>query len=396
MRKRIERWLAAGAAVVAAFVAAACTDDGPMGTIGAQLSAATYPAPAGLVTAEGFSFYPYTLNDFEAEDQDPINLVFTGNVDPRQIRAALLALPDGDRTGFGFPNAFPFNCTWKDAFGGDDQVTFAADQWTGSVIQLECGDYIPGRFHLRLFPAGDHTVGNAHFEVFIPGTTTHQVLTWELAEQLVTVDFVRTGIAAPTGVAGGINAAPYFRVIEEQVYDGLPPGLQALAWTIDDDTHGMTTDGNATVFAIFGTATPVAGTWERSQVFQWNLGPYPKPFCATADVPYVHIGGSVTLWQADALTESGEYTRDFKAEGALDITPIDLSTGQPDFSRTYKAIIRQHQLASFWEGMLALSVQIRQSEIPPGGGLERGRMTSMLQLGPNGKTSFSSSETCSP
>jgi hypothetical protein len=395
MQRHIKRWLATGAALFAAFTAAACTDDGPGGVVGAQLSAASYPAPAGLVTVDGFTFLPYTLNHFEAESQDPINLVFTGNVDPRQIRAALLALPDGDRTSFGFPNTFPFNCTWNDAFGGDDQVTYAADQWTGSVIQLECGDYIPLRFHLRLFPAGDRTVGNAHFEVFISGTTSHRVLNWEIAEQLVTVDLIRTGIAAPTGAAAGINAAPYFKLIEDEIYDALPPDLQALTYPVSENVHGAPTDGNAPVFTVFGTATPVPEVTERTQVFQWDFGPYPKPFCATADVPYVHIGGTVTMWQADALTESGEYTRDFKAEGTLDVTPIDLSTGQPDFSRTYKAIVRQHQLASFWEGMLSVSVQIKQSEVPPIG-LERGRSTSMLQLGPNGRTSYTASENCSP
>jgi hypothetical protein len=394
MRRRIERWLATGAVAAAAFIVTACTDEGPTGTIGAQLSAATYPAPAGLVTVDGFTFLPYTLDHFETESQDPINLVFTGNVDPRQIRAALLALPDGDRTSFGFPNAFPFDCTWKDAFGGDEQVTYAADGWTGSVIQLQCGEYDPVRFHLRLFPAGDRTIGNAHFEVFIPGTTDHQVLNWEIAEQLVTVDLVRTGIAGPTGSAAGINAAPYFRIVREEVYDALPPALQGLTSPVSENVHAMPTDGNATVLTMFGTAELVPATREQTRVFQYDIVT-DKPFCATADVPYVYISGPVTFWQADVLTERGEYTRDFKAEGTLEITPIDLSTGQPDFSRTYEANVRQHHLASFWDGMLSVVAQIKRSEIPPTG-LDRGRLTSMLQLGPNGRTSYRESETCAP
>lgn len=57
--------------------------------------------------------------------------------------------------------------------------------WVGSAIQLQCGDYGPIRFHLRLFEAGDYTLANVHFELLIPNTTEHQVLSVELAEQLV-------------------------------------------------------------------------------------------------------------------------------------------------------------------------------------------------------------------
>src|SRR5688572_32127531 len=64
------------------------------------------PSPAGLatITAAGnaFQLYPYTLVNFSdapADRFDPINLVFTGAADPRQIRADLMAL-DGSRPGF--------------------------------------------------------------------------------------------------------------------------------------------------------------------------------------------------------------------------------------------------------------------------------------------------------
>lgn len=395
MRSAFRRWSVAMAAAAAALVAVTCTDDRPVGINAAQsFSTSTFPAPANEVTVDGFTFFPYTANNFYADPQDPINLVFTGNVDPRQIRAALLALPDGDRSAVGFPNTFPFNCTWRDALGGDEQVTYAAGGWTGSVIQLACGDYSPVRFHVRLFPAGDRTAGNAHFEVHIPGTADHQVLNWEIAEQLVAADLFRTGIAAPTGSASGINAQPYFRIIREQVYDALPPELQALAYTVSENVHGMPTDGNATVFTVFGEAEPVPGAFEQTQVLQYDVVDS-KPFCATADVPYVHISGPVTMWQTDLLTASGECTREFHAEGTLSITPIDLATGQPDFSRTYRAIVRQRHQAAFWDGMLSVTADVKQSEVPPTG-LERGRFRSLLQLGPNGRTNFDATESCSP
>lgn len=379
----------------AALITVACTDDGPMGAnTAAPFAAGTYAPPVDQVTVDGYTFFPYTADDFEAAPKDPVNLVFTGNVDPRQIRAALLALPNGDRTAFGFPGGFPFDCTWRDALGGDEQVTHAGGAWTGSVIQLACGDYSPVRFHVRLFPAADRTVGNAHFEVHIAGTTDHQVLNWEIAEQLVTADLVRTGIAAPVGIAAGINAAPYFRIINEQVYDALPPDLQALAFPVSADVHAMPTDGNATIVAVFGQAALVPGTAEQAQVFQFDQV-IPKPFCATDDVPFVYATGPVTLQQADALSDGGEYSREFSAAGELSVAPIDLTTGQPDFSRSYKAIIRQQQRAKFWEGMLSVSSTRMLSEVPPQG-LERGRLKVTLQLGPNGQTRFESTESCSP
>ena len=69
------------------------------------------PPPTDLVSVpEAGVFWPYTGRDYSGSPTDPINLVFLGDADPRLIRQALLAL-DGNRTAFGFPDAFPFNCT---------------------------------------------------------------------------------------------------------------------------------------------------------------------------------------------------------------------------------------------------------------------------------------------
>ncbi|HEV2132103.1 MAG TPA: hypothetical protein VGR27_13405, partial [Longimicrobiaceae bacterium] len=86
-----------------------------------SMEAASAPAPAPLVpvTAGGVTqqIWPFTGTTLAGAPQDPINLIFAGEADPRSIRAALLSL-SGDRTGVGFPPVFPFNCTWKDAIGG--------------------------------------------------------------------------------------------------------------------------------------------------------------------------------------------------------------------------------------------------------------------------------------
>jgi hypothetical protein len=395
MEAKMHRTFLPWSMAAALVLLAACTDDREPLAVeepGLHASRGGFPAPAPLVTVGDFTFFPYTAENFYAEPQDPINLLLTGHADPRVIRAAFLALPDGDRSAFGFPNAFPFNCTWQDALGGDEQVTYGADDWTGSVIQLACGDYGPLRFHVRLFPAGAWTAGNAHFEVLIDGTAEHQVLSWELAEQLVTADLVRTGIAAPTGSAGGINDAPWFRLIRNEVFDALPPDLQALAVPVGDD-HGIATDGAATVFTVFGAAPLIPGTASQTLVITFGQT-IEKPFCAD-HVPYVYVSGPVTLTQTDVLGMGGEYRRDFAADGVLSVTPIDLVTGQPDFSRTYQASVRERHQAKFWDGMLAVASRVLQVEHPQTGP-DRGRVSIMLALGPNGATRFTANEVCLP
>jgi hypothetical protein len=145
-------------------------------------------APAGLEevpwNGEALRFWPYTGTDFDGEPKDPVNLIFVGAANVLEIRAALLAL-DGDRTAFGFPAAFPFDAMWGEAIG-DVQTGFADGRWSGSGVQLELGSYSRVRTHLRLFETGaSHgedgvwTLGAAHFEITIPGTAEHQVVSWE-------------------------------------------------------------------------------------------------------------------------------------------------------------------------------------------------------------------------
>jgi hypothetical protein len=179
----------AGVLILAASTLA-CTESGP--------PSATEPAfarvpiadpPASELRTAGFggsslTLWPWTGSDFSATASDPVNLLFLGQSDPRLLRAALLML-DGDRTAFGLPNQFPFNCTWVDPIDPTPQTTWAEpDGWIGSTIQVECGDFNSIRFHIRLFDAGEWTIGASHLEVRIPGTPGHEIISWELAEAL--------------------------------------------------------------------------------------------------------------------------------------------------------------------------------------------------------------------
>jgi hypothetical protein len=165
--------------------------------------APTLPEPAGTVSVVvGVSperIWPYTTDDF-VTPSDPVNLIFP-NSDPRALRQALMAL-DGNRSAFGFPSSFPFNCTWSDAMGNEQAAWAEAKGWTAGDVQLTCGPYGPLRFHLRLFRQGSFTLGAAHFEVMIPDTADHQILDWEVAETLVKVDLARSGwLTAPPAAA---------------------------------------------------------------------------------------------------------------------------------------------------------------------------------------------------
>ena len=228
-----------------------------------QLPVVQKPAPSILVSFDfdgnNYQFWPYTGENFSGMPSDPVNLVFVGQADPAQIRAALLGL-DGDRSALEMPLA-AFSDTWNDAIGGV-QVGYAEPNgWQGSVYQLECGDHNTIRFHLRLFKHGDWTVGSCHFEFLIPGTTDHQVLNWELAEQFVLADFQRSGLldgALPMIPTGQINDSP-FRTIPAMIYNELPPELRQLINGPPDNVTEdvpIITDGHAMILNLARSSFP--------------------------------------------------------------------------------------------------------------------------------------------
>jgi hypothetical protein len=287
-------------------------------------------APGGLVPVplggEVELIWPYTGQDYSGTPTDPINIALLGNADPRAVRQILFGL-DGDRQAWGFPDTFPFNCTWKDAVGRPQTSYAASTGWEGSAIQLECGDYALLRTHLRLFRHGSYTLGGAHFEVQIPGTSTHQVLAWELAEQLVTVDLLRSGLAALQPPTGPISEAPVYRTILPEIFNGLPPELRhAIALDLPDqeDPVPIPNDGSATVFSLGGHFEPIRSKFKV--VFDHPFGQaIPKPFCSSGELLWV--SGSVHMTQSVQTGRDGRYTSHFEAFGILDLVPID-TTGQ--------------------------------------------------------------------
>jgi len=367
-------------------------------------SAATgAPAPSPLVAVslpEGtLQFWPFTGLDFSGTPSDPINLIFLGKADPRSLRAALLQLP-GDRSAFGFPNAPPFNCTWQDAIGDVETAYADGAGWLGSAVQLACGEFGPLRVHLRFFAAGNTTLGGAHFEVQIPGTATHEVLSWELAEQLVVVDFLRGGLldpSAPLFPTGPINPAPW-RTINPLVYNGLPIELRAaIDGPLDDQTSPIPigTDGSAMVLNVAAGRSGAPGV--AIQEFDIQFGQViPKPFCASGPFDFLYVQGPVHVRLLTILTPADNYISSFHAVGRLDLTPVNPLTDPPTpIGATYEAQVNQIQHGILTDRVKRASSLMLQLMIPPTGPF-RGRLVVRLDVGPGGVTRSSAEARCEP
>ncbi len=361
------------------------------------------PAPSPLVTesfgGESQEFWPFTGNNFFGIPQDPINLIFVGESDPRALRAALLFL-DGDRTDYGFPDAPPFNFTWSDAMG-DVQTAYATSSgWTANPIQLAAGPYGPIRFHLRLFDIGPWSLGGAHFELQIPNTTEHQVLSWELAEQLVTVDFLRSGLldlAVPLAPTGPINPSP-FGEIPAIIYNGLPPELKGLiGGPLGDvtDPVPIPTNGVGTILNLSKSVEGEPLVARQSFPIEFNQV-IPKPFCASGPYDFLLVQGTVNFNQIVVFTPSGNFISQFHAQGHLDLTPVDPSTTPPTpIGETYQAVINQIQKGILTDNVsLASSFQMRL-EIPPTGPFH-GQLLINLKVGPGNSSSYSLEVKCLP
>jgi hypothetical protein len=354
------------------------------------------PPPADLVTVDiggqSIEFWPWAANDLSGTPWDPASLIIVGEANPVAIRAALMFL-DGDRTAYGFPDAFPFNATWQDAMG-DVQATYGTPAgWVGNIVQLECGAYNPIRIHLRLFDMGGWTLGTAHLEVFIPGTADHQVVSWELAEQLVIVDLLRSGLldeTVPMFPTQQINNAPTWREIPPIIYNELPVELRAaIGGPLGNvtDPVGIGNDGHAMVLNVaedFGWSPEVA---RQELTLNYDIVA-PKPFCAGGAYEYVYISGPVVLNQTVQVLPNGNIISRFRAQGHLDITPVDPSTTPPTpVGATYTAIVNERHNGIATNGVTLISSFRMQMELPPSAPF-RGRLVSSLEIGPNGHNNY--------
>lgn len=356
------------------------------------------PAPVAMIAVGGTTMqvFPYLVDDLTSTPRDPVNLVFTGQADPRAIRATLMAL-DGDRAGSPFA---PFDCTWNDAVGGLQVAWSEAEGWSGSAIQLECGAYGPVRFHLRFFDAGTVTLGGAHFEFLIPGTTDHQVVSWEFAEQFVTYELARANVlGAWPASSGPLNAPTWFRTIPGFLYN-LAVADQAFAFLLSqlgledlsNGDKGIPTDGMATVLELAGLAPLVAAT--ATQDFEVPFGQLiPKPFCLEgAPSPYLYVTGPVRLTLESRQDANGTFDQEMRARGRLTLTPWNPLTSSPA-GASYQAEVSEFQHSRIDHRGASIHGDQQQHEIPTGAP-GRGRLQIQLKVGAQGVPQFSREVHC--
>ena len=361
------------------------------------VSLSSVDAPADLVTMEhgsqSLEFWPYTSMGLSDVPSDPINLVFVGDASPVAIRAALLAL-DGDRTALGLPPVPPFNARWADA-QGDAQGTYATDGgWTGSVIQLALGDYQPLRIHVRLFSTkapfgeGTWTLGGAHFEALIPGTTEHQVLSWEIAQQIVVGDLVRSGLASGVSLTPIINATPSFRDIPAVLYNELPDELIALIGGPAKPVAAgvpLATDGRAALIELAGESPLSPGDTSFDITLVWGQL-VPRPFCSSGPLDWVYVEGPVHITQTATLAGDGTYTFTSGYEGRLRVTPMDVTVSPPvPNGEPFDAVVTGNQNGQIQGTEFVLTAHDRRVGMESGG---IGRQRSRLRVGSSGENSY--------
>jgi hypothetical protein len=308
------------------------------------------------------TFWPYTGVNYMGIPQDPINLGFAGQADPRALRAALMFLP-GDR-GSGQPD-----CTWKDAIGGAQTAYGEPAGWVGSAIQLECGDYEDLRFHVRFFDIGDWTIGGAHLDWLYPGTSDHIVIDWDGAEQLVLADFLRSGLL-----------------------DGAAPWEP---WELDNhDQQGDTDhDGYASLLNVVGKKDVSRSIARQQFVIQFGAV-IPTQLCP-APWDYLYVAGPVDLRQQVIVTPSGNFISQFHANGMLEVTPVNpLTTPPTPIGETYRAKVSEHHKGIVTDNVTLASQLLIQAELPPA--LGRGRLFVNLNVGPGGSNSYTMDLRCNP
>ncbi len=391
------------------LLAAGCADQGPTPVSPDPES----PAPSPLLELSGdghlatvpvpgdgdLVFWPWTASDPLAPAmpfaKDPINVIFVGpGADPRMIRAGLMSLELGRVGPLG---SGPLACTWTDAIGSAQAGYAEPAGWAGAAIQLQCGDYAPLRFHLRLFDMGEYTLGAVHWDFLIPNTTDHQVLSWETAEQVLLADLLAPAVAgglewtpmvAPPGFPINDMGTGWWRTIPQVIWDAmadipqLAPILAATGAIPNADgqgNYGIATDGFAMLIGVpeVGYGDPGVLKRDLTIVFDQVI---PKPFCGDPQTDYLHVYGLVDFKQHVVVTPSGNFMSTFHAKGHLELTPL------PD-GKTYKALVNEKVKGVITDKKSMTSSFTMRFEMPQTGP-DRGKLFIRVRVGADGEVSY--------
>jgi hypothetical protein len=372
----------------------ACTDHANVAGPGMPSAAwvATPEYTSVTVGAETFEIWPWTTGTLNTLD-DPVNLIITGEGDPRAVRAALMAL--GPRLMPPY-EAYGVECTWTDAVGDEQASAAEAVDWTGSAIQLACGTYA-FRLHLRLFDIGDAILVGAHYEVQVAGTDEHRTLSYALAEEMVRDDLIRTGLVNQEAITQTQQVQPAtHRTVEAFIFNLLPGELQMIMTDapgdVGTDVPIPNDDGMITVVPFVEHYTdPGTGSYQEFTL-QYDQG-VPKPFCQAPD-DWVYVYGPVQIAMTVTIASDGTLERHFRAQGQLSITPIDPTTNPPTpTGSSYTANVTQDHQA--WATASAHWVQAKLHQLMvPSSGSDRGQRSQRLRVGSDVVDDFSRSENC--
>jgi hypothetical protein len=214
-------------------------------------------------------------------------------------------------------------------------------------------------------------------------------LSWELAEQIVLVDLMRSGVLAggdPYQSTGPINAAPAFRDIPAMIYNELPDELKDLIGGPTDpvgDPVPLVTDGEGTLFHITGALPVTAGQTDNSLTVYYDQV-VPKPFCAAGEFDWLYVTGPVEFTASTTVDETGHYAYQSSYQGVLEVIPFDIMQGVP-LGPPFSA-----RVSGFQEGWFNATderIQARDRRlIQPGNGVEM--LTTRLKVGTNGRKTY--------
>lgn len=323
------------------------------------LAGESAPTPSGVVTitagTDQLTLWPFITTNYlpgPAGPSDPVNLVFL-NTDPRAIRQQLMKL-DGDRPAWSYLPSGAKGCVWMDAMGYEQAAYLEPEGWVGDEVQLACAtpDSPLGReyrFHVRLFRSGPHTIGGAHFEINVPGTAEHEVLSWELARSFVTDEIARIDAGAFQGETSVFEPAnDSFRtvrgLINGYVWQTNPGNLQfllALGLPLPEPPFNpvpIPASGFAAVFAPAFTYVPVRSDITLTDSRGYFVESTPKPFCEGAAIQIT--GGPLTFTLRVQTNPSGKYQRTYTIAGTLKVKTLSSGVVQDALiSETHRGML---------------------------------------------------------
>jgi hypothetical protein len=272
--------------------------------------------------------------------------------------------------------------------------------WDGSVIQLTLGVYGPLRVHLRLFRTADPfgaggiwTMGAAHFELQIPGTTEHQVLSWEWAQNVVMIDMIRSGLIDPSVTPSQpITETPSWRTIPSVIFNQIPPELRgALGYPTGDIDYDfpIPNDGSASIMRVLSPAALISGP--TNQTVHIDFGQViPKPICADGPYDYVYVTGPVDFTKHVDVSPQGQYRYTERYTGELQITPWDIVHNVPA-GDPYSARVSGRQNGRTQGGNgLVLSEDTRLAREPAGAEI----VVTYLKTATNGQNAYHVMDHC--